>query len=568
EVNPITDERIATNLQIDPRAGKSPVARNSSWSWVNWALLIWLAGALLLLSRLLIGIANSWWISRRAGDMDVCSLKLANDIAGQIGLTRKVLILKSSRTTMPVTCGVIRPRILLPADSYHWPPERLKVVLLHELAHVKRWDCLTQLLGQTACSLYWFNPVVWLASRELRIERERACDDQVIDLGTKASDYAGHLLDMARTFTSSRCSSLATLAIARRSQLEGRLLAILDPDLKRRGLNRFAAVAVAAVILGVVLPLATVQLSAHSNDPTQKKSIPAPGSEPENNNVAKRDSSPVQAEQTGAKQGIQPASKTSSSDDTSPDQEAGDSGSAVQQKENSAVDALREALKDDDPGVRQQAVIALAQAGDDPPVAALLEALTDPNWQVRANAASALGLRGGRNNVDALVAALRDTNWQVREQAAWALGLKGDARAIEPLVDALKDEHAVVREKAAWALGLKGNRGSVEGLIEALKDASPKVRGMAAWALGLRGDSRAGDALKDALKDQDKEVRQKAAWAFGMLLMKLGGAPIGVPGADDDVDPETQVNRGAVSGGVPGGVSGGVPGGVSRGVPG
>jgi beta-lactamase regulating signal transducer with metallopeptidase domain len=552
EAKAVSGKPINLELKTDLSAGESSPATTRSVEWVKWALFLWLAVAGLLLLRLLIGITNIWWIAHRAYRvMDNRCLKFADDIASQIGLARKVPILKSSRTSMPVTCGVIRPRILLPADSDDWPYERLQVVLLHELAHVKRWDCLTQLLGQTACSLYWFNPLVWIASRQLRIERERACDDQVIDLGTKASDYAGHLLEMARTFRTARCSSLATLAIARRSQLEGRLVAILDPGPKRRGLNRIAAVVVATVIVCVVLPLATVRLSAQTNGSFRE---PMSGLDPQSANPnLEVDSLGVPSVQPRVEVGSPPASQ---SDDASSNQEANNSDGSVQQPPGGPViDALREAIKDDDPEVRQHALFALAQVGDEPAQAALIDALKDPSWQVRANAATGLGLRGDRNGVDALVSALRDSNWQVREQAAWALGLRGDARAIEPLVEAVKDESAGVREKAAWALGLKGNRQAVEALIAALTDATPRVRGMAAWALGLKGDSRAGDALKSALKDPDNGVRQKAAWALGMLLMKLGGAPVGVPGADDDVDRETKVNRD----GVPGGVNGGVP---------
>jgi beta-lactamase regulating signal transducer with metallopeptidase domain len=505
-----------------------------SLGWVSWAFAIWLAGMLFISGRLLIGAASIWWIARRAIRItDPGSLKMANDIAKLIGLTRQAPMFKTLRTAMPVTCGLIRPRILLPADADAWPDERRQVVLLHELAHVKRRDCLTQLLGQLACSIYWFNPLVWLASRQLRVERERACDDQVIEVGTKASDYAGHLLDMARTFRSGRCSSLATLAIARRSQLEGRLLAILDPGLKRRGLNRIAAIGIGVFIICVALPLASVRLSpkASANKLSVGEVSPSTGPEPVNLGSARLDSLVAHPAPQQSPQESQPApDKTNTqSEAQQPDQE-GSVGTATQQKDNSAViQALRDALKDEDSKVREQVLVALSQIDDPPAISALVEALKDQSWQVRANAANALGLRGGRNGVDALVGALKDSTWQVREQAAWALGLAGDARAVDPLIDALRDESSEVREKAAWALGLKGNRRSVEPLIIALKDTSASVRGMSAWALGLKSDSRAADALKEALKDSDKGVRQKAAWALGMLLMKFGGAPTGLP---------------------------------------
>src|SRR5215471_2199676 len=264
------NERVS--VATEP-AGGSNLESSYASAAITWVLLLWLAVSLFIIGRLLIGTINIWWIAHRADKViDTRWLSAANDIAWQIGLMRPVQLLKTRRLSMPVTCGLMNAAILLPADADEWPMERRQVVLIHELAHVKRRDCLTQLFAQIACSVYWFNPLVWLASRQLRIERERACDDQVIHIGTKASDYAGHLLEMARTFRSTKCSSLAAVAIARRSELEGRLLAILDPDLKRRELRRSAAASVGALIVLMVFPLATIRLTAKAHE--QRASTP------------------------------------------------------------------------------------------------------------------------------------------------------------------------------------------------------------------------------------------------------------------------------------------------------
>lgn len=88
-------------------------------------------------------------------------------------------------------------RLLLPAAARQWSGEQLRSVLLHEVAHIKRRDTIAHLLAQIACSLHWFNPLVWFAAWRLRVESERACDDLVLASGVRLSSYAGHLLQVA-----------------------------------------------------------------------------------------------------------------------------------------------------------------------------------------------------------------------------------------------------------------------------------------------------------------------------------------------------------------------------------
>jgi len=121
---------------------------------------------------------------------------------------------------MPMTWGIRRPAILLPAEADNWTAEWRRDVLLHELAHVKRHDFLIQLMAHFACAVYWFHPMVWLAATRLREERERACDDHVLRAGATPSTYASHLLDIARGLRAARARpSLASVAMARPAQL-------------------------------------------------------------------------------------------------------------------------------------------------------------------------------------------------------------------------------------------------------------------------------------------------------------------------------------------------------------
>jgi beta-lactamase regulating signal transducer with metallopeptidase domain len=138
-------------------------------------------------------------------------------------------MLVSSDITVPIVCNPVRPAILLPAAALEWSDERCDSVLLHELAHVRRMDLITAQAAHLAVLMFWFHPLIWFAARRQRAEAERACDDCVLQAGGRASAYANDLLEIARHAVDREPQDAAALAMARRSQLEGRLLAILDP---------------------------------------------------------------------------------------------------------------------------------------------------------------------------------------------------------------------------------------------------------------------------------------------------------------------------------------------------
>ncbi len=134
------------------------------------------------------------------------------------------------------------------------------MVLLHELAHVRRLDCLTQQLARLSCAVYWFNPLSWWASTQMMLERERACDDLVLLSGSRPSEYAGHLLALAREQRSRHGVSMAAVAMARETNLEGRLRAILDAIPPRRGLSRRVAACSLLAATAAILSLAGLRL--------------------------------------------------------------------------------------------------------------------------------------------------------------------------------------------------------------------------------------------------------------------------------------------------------------------
>lgn len=234
-------------------AGSSVAAAGATIAWAPVLLAVWAVGAAALGGRVLAGVRNTRRLAAEASEVASPEwLDPARDIAAQLGIRRPVRVLQSERAVTPITWGWRRPVIVIPAAATGWSPERRAVVLRHELAHVRRGDVVTQFLARWASALYWFNPAVWFAAYRLRVERERACDDEVLRLGTRASDYANHLLDIARECHAPGLRASAAVAMARRSQLEGRMRAILDPK-ARRTAGRATAFLATAVLSAITL---------------------------------------------------------------------------------------------------------------------------------------------------------------------------------------------------------------------------------------------------------------------------------------------------------------------------
>ena len=255
--------------EIISAAGASSWSALSSPKGVRWLLLLWLAGALLVLARLLVGIVGLTWRAHAAKRLtgeywDV----LMRELSAQIGLTRRVTLMQSGTALMPMTWGAVSPVVLLPENAGEWSEERLRMVLLHELTHVKRLDILTQMLAQFACALHWFNPLAWFAARQLRKEQERACDERVLAMGFDAPVYATHLLDIARSLHRSERLAAAGMgmAIAERSHLEGRLRAILELSVQRRRATRLIIASVVTCMSFIVLTLAVISPSVRAEN--------------------------------------------------------------------------------------------------------------------------------------------------------------------------------------------------------------------------------------------------------------------------------------------------------------
>jgi beta-lactamase regulating signal transducer with metallopeptidase domain len=245
------------------------IASASSREPIDWSKTLpalWLTGFLIALIPLAIAVFRVRAFARTARPVRASRWRNLILNTGSIShLADSVEILESGKTAMPMTWGIVRPKLLVPSNTHNWAEWQCRDILLHELAHIERRDCLTQLIAQIACAIYWFNPLAWIAAARMKVERELACDDRVISAGSRASDYASNLLDVARTLRAPSLTSHTAIAMARPSQLSGRLLAVLDSRRNRRRVTRGIAAWTSFAAVALVLPLASLTIASRAS---------------------------------------------------------------------------------------------------------------------------------------------------------------------------------------------------------------------------------------------------------------------------------------------------------------
>ena len=516
---------------------------------------LWVAGTLALLARLLVGMAAVRRIVRGARPLDPAEWTVPLwEVADRLDLARAPRILYSDEVSMPFACGVIQPTVVLPVDAGDWSDDRRRAVLFHELAHIRRRDLFGHTLGRIACAIYWFHPLVWAAARRLRSESERACDDLVLTSGTLPSEYAHHLLEIV-TGGRNISAPATALAMARRKEFEGRMLAILDPEQRRAAPGRLQAAA-----LGIGLVALTLSVSAMAPAAEHRAASSVNGARLAADSAAARDTMDSRAvlAETTATTGEHhlAAAPPDTGDDANPrtiqrvvtssversteraaEEVAeeiagarysgllGDRNNFAPRMDAYSLEAVRRAIRTSmreglGESTRGDAASPYADSGTTDLLVKLLESDTDA--KVRRTAAWALAQRGERDShtvTAALAAALaRDANADVREMAAWGLGQGDDDTATQALRNAVQhDADERVKTTAAWALGTIGDATASAALDAAMADPSARVRSRAAWALGQIEPEKAPRGLVTALGDSSDKVRLAAAWALGQI---------------------------------------------------
>ena len=255
---PVSSIAIApTQSQPNPVKGQS--GSLTALQWTDGIAIVWTGAGLFLLIRLIVGIGAVWHIS-------ACSNNFNSAVKQRLSnWDRRVNVRLSNRITVPMVWGFLRPVILLPVDADQWQTERLRAVLLHELAHIKRWDWTMLIVAQITCTVYWFNPLVWFAAHWMRIEAEQACDDQVLNTGYQSTEYAQLLLDITRNVKIATVTSRAAVAIARSSKIERRLRTVLAENLNRHPVTKVAAGIGLLIFICFAVPMGAMRLAQAVN---------------------------------------------------------------------------------------------------------------------------------------------------------------------------------------------------------------------------------------------------------------------------------------------------------------
>jgi beta-lactamase regulating signal transducer with metallopeptidase domain/DUF4097 and DUF4098 domain-containing protein YvlB len=214
-------------------------------------LAIWATGVAFILGRAIAAHVGAARLVARSSHLDV-DRRLEVDASIDVFLSPDV--------DAPFTLGARRPVILLPLEAVDWTAERLRIVLVHEAAHVARLDYVAQLVATAACAIYWFNPIAWLAATRLRAEAEHAADDRVLAAGVDGVTYASHLLELARPESAPLSTAMAVGMARGTTRLEKRFTAMLDSTRSRGIVPLRLQAALGSVALMAAIPFTSLRL--------------------------------------------------------------------------------------------------------------------------------------------------------------------------------------------------------------------------------------------------------------------------------------------------------------------
>jgi beta-lactamase regulating signal transducer with metallopeptidase domain len=201
---PISSHRLDATPVDSAAVRAGPVEVAQPGRWTPWLAMVWLGGAAVMLGRAGWLVVEAEKLRRRSSPLEnETVLKLIEEARRKMGLARRIQAVVTEQLTSPAVMGLVTPVLILPLSMVTTQPmEQLQLILLHELAHIRRGDYLVNLCQLLVESLLFFNPAVWWISRQIRQEREACCDAVAVAL-------AGERLQFARTLAQAAGEALA-----------------------------------------------------------------------------------------------------------------------------------------------------------------------------------------------------------------------------------------------------------------------------------------------------------------------------------------------------------------------
>lgn len=199
-------------------------------AWGIVLFLAWMLAACVALLRLAIGLRRLRGLRRSCIAVDPAKLDVAiQNTVAEFASSRQVTLAMSESVSVPAAIGFFKPMVVIPGWALReLPPEELNIILLHEFAHVRRWDDWTNLLQKVVRAIFLFHPAVWWIDGRLALEREMACDDEVVAGTGNPRGYAKCLISLLEKSLARRGWTMAQAAVHRAGEASLRVAQILD----------------------------------------------------------------------------------------------------------------------------------------------------------------------------------------------------------------------------------------------------------------------------------------------------------------------------------------------------